>query len=64
MNSTEYLFDVIFVKDKIVTVRDCSYIILSLFITCPLVSNVCADSLFERSFMYGSPTLWNCLYLE
>ena len=35
------------------------------FLLCvPPISKMCANSLFDRSFMYAAPTLWNDLHLD
>ena len=30
----------------------------------PIISKTCANSFFDRSFMYAAPTLWNALDLD
>ena len=30
----------------------------------PLISKTCANSFFDRSFVYAAPTLWNALDLD
>ena len=36
----------------------------TLFIMCPPISKMCANSFFGRSFMYAAPTLRNVLDLD
>ena len=36
----------------------------SLFIMCSPISKTCANSFFDRSFVYAAPTLWNALDLD
>ena len=31
---------------------------------CPPISKMCANSFFDRSFVYAAPTLWNALDLD
>ena len=34
------------------------------FLCVPPISKTCANSLFDRSFVYAAPTLWSVLYLD
>ena len=31
---------------------------------CPPISKTCANSLFDKSFVYAAPTLWNAFDLD
>ena len=56
----EYLRDLIRFNVKSTTIRT-----RASFDPCvPPISKMCASSLFDRSFMYVAPTLWNALDLD
>ena len=59
----KYLSDSISVHDKGTTV--CTRASFDLCLLCvPPISLMCANSFFERSFVYAAPTLWNALDLD
>ena len=53
----EYLSDLTRLNDKSTTIR-------TRLLCVPPISKTCADSLFDRSFVYAAPTLWNALDLD
>ena len=59
----EYLCDLIRLNVKSTTIRT-----RASFDTCllcvPTISKTCANSLFDRSFVYAASTLWNALDLD
>ena len=59
----EYLCDLIKFNVKSTTIRTCASF-RSLFIMCSPISKRCANSFFDRSFVYAAPTLWNALDLD
>ena len=59
----EYLCDLIRLNVKSTTIRTRASFDPCLLCV-PQISKMCANSLFDRSFMYGAPTLWNALDLD
>ena len=59
----EYLCDLIRFNVKGKTIRTCTYFDPCLLCV-PPISERCANSFFDRSFMYAVPTLWNALDLD
>ena len=59
----EYLRDLITFNVKGTTI--CTRASFDLCLLCvSSISKTCANSFFERSFMYAAPTLWNALDLD
>ena len=59
----EYLCDLIWFNVKGTTIRTRASFDPCLLCV-PPISNMCANSFFDRSFMYAAPTLWNALDLD
>ena len=59
----EYLCDLIRLNDKSTTIRTRASSDPCL-LCIPPISKTCANSLFDRSFVYAAPTLWNALDLD
>ena len=59
----EYLCDLIRFNVKSTTIRTRASFDPCLLCD-PPISKMCANSLFDRSFMYAAPTLWNALDLD
>ena len=59
----EYLCDFIRLNVKSTTIRSRAYFDPCLLCV-PPISKTCANSLFDRSFVYAAPTLWNALDLD
>ena len=59
----EYLSDIIRLNVKGTTIRTRASFDPCLLCV-PSISNTCANSLFDRSFVYAAPTLWNTLDLD
>ena len=59
----EYLCDLIRFNVKSTTIRTRAYFDPCLLCV-PPISKMCANSFFDRSFMYAAPTLWNALDLN
>ena len=59
----EYLCDLIRLNVKSTTIRTRASFDPCL-ICVPPISKTCANSLFDRSFVYAAPTLWNSLDLD
>ena len=59
----EYLCDLIRLNDKIMTIRTRAS--FDPYLLCvPPISKTCANSFFDRSFVYAAPTLWNAFDLD
>ena len=59
----EYLCDLISLNVKITTIRTRASFDPCLLCV-PPISKTCANSFFDRSFVYAAPTLWNALDLD
>ena len=59
----EYLCDLIRLNVKSTTIRTRASFDPCLLCV-PPISKTCADSFFDRSFVYAAPTLWNALDLD
>ena len=59
----EYLCDSMRLKVKSTTIRTRASFDPCLLCV-PPISKTCASSLFDRSFVYSAPTLWNALDLD
>ena len=59
----EYLCDLIRFNVKNTTIRTRASVDPCLLCVHP-ISKTCANSLFHRSFMHATPTLWNALDLD
>ena len=59
----EYLCDLIRLNVKSTTFCTCASFDPSLLCV-PPISETCANSFFDRSFVYAAPTLWNALDLD
>ena len=59
----EYLCDLIRLNVKSTTIRTRASFDPCLLCV-PPISKTCANSFFDRSFVYAAPTLWNALYLD
>ena len=59
----EYLCDLIRLYVKSTTIRTRASFDPSLLCV-PPISKTCANSFFDRSFVYAAPTLWNVLDLD
>ena len=59
----EYLCDLIRLNVKSTTIRTRASLDPCLLCV-PPISKTCANSFFDRSFVYGDPTLWNALDLD
>ena len=59
----EYLCDLIRLNVKSTTMRTRASFDPCLLCV-PPISKICANSLFDQSFMYAAPTLWNALDLD
>ena len=59
----EYLCDLIRFNVKSATIRTCASFDPCLLCV-PPISKTCANSFFDRSFVYVAPTLWNALDLD
>ena len=59
----EYLCDLIRLNVKITTIRARASFDPCLLLV-PPISKTCANSFFDRSFVYAAPTLWNALDLD
>ena len=59
----EYLCDLIRFNVKSTTIRTRAAFDPCLLCV-PPISKMCANSFFDRSFMYAAPTLWNALDLD
>ena len=59
----EYLYDVIRFNVKSTSIRTWASFDPCLLCV-PPISKMCANSFFDRSFMYAAPTLWNALDLD
>ena len=59
----EYLCDLIRLNVKSTTIRTRASFDPCLLCV-PLISKTCANSFFDRSFVYAAPTLWNALDLD
>ena len=59
----EYLCDLIRLNVKSTTIRTRASFDPCLFCV-PPISKTCANSFFDRSFVYAAPTLWNALDLD
>ena len=60
----EYVSDLIRLNVKSTTICTCASIDPCLLLCVPPISKTCANSFFDRSFVYSAPTLWNALDLE
>ena len=59
----EYLCDLIRLNVKSTTIRTCASFEPGLLCV-PPISKTCANSFFDRSFVYAAPTLWNAIDLD
>ena len=59
----EYLRDLIRFNVKCMTIRTRASFDPCLLCV-PPISKMCANSFFDRSFMYAAPTLWNALDID
>ena len=59
----EYLCDLIRLNVKSTTIRTRASLDPCLLCV-PPISKTCANSFFDRSFVYAAPTLWNALDLD
>ena len=59
----EYLCDLIRLNVKSTTIRTRASFDPCLLCV-PPISKTCANSFFDRSFVYAAPTLWNALDLD
>ena len=61
----EYLCDLIIIR---LNVKNMTFRTRASFDPCllcvPPISKTCANSFFDRSFVYAAPTLWNALDLD
>ena len=62
-NAPEYLCDLIKLNVKSTTIRTRASFDPCLLCV-PPISKTCANSFFDRSFVYAAPTLWNALDLD
>ena len=62
-NAPEYLCDLIRLNVKSTTIRTRASFDPCLLCV-PPISKTCANSFFDRSFVYAAPTLWNALDLD
>ena len=62
-NAPEYLCDLIRLNVRSTTIRTRASFDPCLLCV-PPISKTCANSLFDRSFVYAAPTLWNALDLD
>ena len=60
----EYLCDLIRLNVKSTTIRTRASFDPCLLCVPPISKTNCANSLFDRSFVYAAPTLWNALDLD
>ena len=60
----EYLCDLIRFNVKSTIIRTRASFDPCLLFMCSPISKTCANSFFDRSFMYAAPTLWNALDLD
>ena len=63
ITAPEYLCDLIRLNVKSTTIRTRASFDPCLLCVHP-ISKTCANSFFDRSFMYAAPTLWNALDLD
>ena len=40
------------------------HLLILVYLCVPPISKTCANSFFDRSFVYAAPTLWNALDLD
>ena len=63
VGAPEYLCDLIRLNVKSTTIRTRASFDPCLLCV-PPISKTCANSFFDRSFVYAAPTLWNALDLD